>query len=129
MSDPVDPTPPGSSAPSEEEAWAALRLSWEDLEAHRAYVRRFQDLAGLAVAGSRYKAALLERPGDSMAIRMRDEVLLKAAVTGLAGLPRTKPPQGMSSAARQVATAGAVALGLALFWALAKLIGLVRAPS
>ena len=129
MSDPVDPTPPGSSAPSEEEAWARLRLAWEDVEAHRAYVRRFGDLAGLAVAGSRYQAALLERPGDAMAIRMRNEVLKKAAVTGLAGLPRTKPPPAMPRAALRVAMAGAVALGLALFWALAKLVGLVGAPS
>ena len=127
MPDPVDLTP-RPSAPSEEEAWAALLLSWGDEEAHRAYVRRFEDLAGLAVAGARYRAALAERPGDALAARMRDEVLKKAAVYGLASLPRAAAPE-RSSALRRVTMAAAVALGAVLVWAVAKLVGLLGAPS
>ena len=129
MSDPVDPTPLLRSAPSEEEAWAALLLAWGDEEAHRAYVRRSQDLAGLAVAGARYRAALAERPGDAMAARMRDEVLKKATVYGLRSLPRTEKLPGGWLALRRVTMAGAVALGAALVWALARLVGLLGAPS
>ena len=56
---------------------------------HRAYLRRFTDLEGFAVAGGRYRAVLAERPGDAVALRMRDELVKRATVYGLATLPRT----------------------------------------
>jgi len=50
------------------------------------------DLDGLARAGARYREALSAAPGDAAAARGRDEVLRKAAVLGLAAVPRTVPP-------------------------------------
>jgi hypothetical protein len=34
---------------------------------------------------------LAERPGDPVALRMRDELVKKATIVGLASLPRTPP--------------------------------------
>ncbi len=89
MSEPADPTTPAPSAPSEEEAWSLVLAAWGDEAAHRADQGRVTDLDGLAVAGGRYRAVLAERSQDPMALRMRQEVLRKATLVGLASLPRT----------------------------------------
>lgn len=86
---------PADAAPAdaaEAEAWAAVLAAWEDEAAHRAYLARFADLEGLAVAGRRYRAVLAARPADAVAARWRDEVVKRATVAGLALLPRTRPP-------------------------------------
>jgi len=93
MSERADP-PDLEPAPSEEEqAWARVLGSWADEATHRAYLARFTDMDGYAVAGGRYRAVLAERPEDSMAIRMRDEIVMRATVFGLASLPRTRPEE------------------------------------
>jgi hypothetical protein len=91
MSERADPTSQGPGATSEEgEAWARVLASWADEEAHRAYLARLADMDGYAAAGARYRAVLAGRPEDAMALRMRDEVVRKATVFGLASLPRTR---------------------------------------
>jgi hypothetical protein len=81
---------PGEGAP-ETAAWADVVCAWDDEAAHRAYLARFADLDGLAIAGGRYRAVLEERPDDAMARRFRDEVLRRATAAGLALMPRPRP--------------------------------------
>ena len=88
--------PAGPVDPAEEAAWAELCARWGEPEAHRAFLSRFADLAGLARAGARYRAVLAERPEDASALRGRDEVLRRATVVGLASVPRTAPPPASS---------------------------------
>ncbi|BDG03476.1 hypothetical protein [Anaeromyxobacter oryzae] len=90
-------TGPGEAEP---EAWARVLAAWEDDAAHHAYLARFGDLEGLAVAGGRYRAVLAERPGDPVALRYRDEVVKRATVAGLAQLPRTRPRPPIPRAAQ-----------------------------
>jgi hypothetical protein len=85
------PAPGHPGLEGEPEAWAAVLAAWEDEAGHRAYLDRFADLEGLAVAGGRYRAALEARPGDPLAARFRDEVLKRATAQGLAALPRSAP--------------------------------------
>jgi hypothetical protein len=91
---PPRPAPPAD--PAEEAAWAALRARWDDPLAHRAWLSAIPDLAGLARAGARYRAVLLERPDDPVAAAGRDEVLRRATILGLAAAPRPARPPGMS---------------------------------
>jgi len=95
----AEPTSEGApdgavSAPEAAEAgaWADVEARWGEPAAHQAYLARFGDLEGLAVAGGRYRAALAARPGDTVALAMKAEVLKRATVLGLAMLPRTPPP-------------------------------------
>jgi hypothetical protein len=94
-------------------AWDEVLARWEDDEVHRAYLARFSDLDGLAQAGRRYREKLAERPGDPVAIRFRDEVVKRAAIQGLARLPRTQPPRKPGPGARRAILA-ALLLGAAL---------------
>ena len=105
---------------TEAEAWEDLRGRWEDDSAHQEYLGRFQDLEGLAEAGRRYRAALEERPGDPVAARWRDEVVKRAAVQGLARLPRAPAPRPVPRWVR--VALGAAALALAA-WGLLGLAG------
>jgi hypothetical protein len=89
MSDPVHDPLRASGPGSEEEAWARVVAAWADEAEQRRYLDRFDDLEGLRVAGKRYRDVLAERPDDQVAARMRDEVLKRATVHGLAALPRT----------------------------------------
>ncbi len=97
MSEPAAPTSLEPCAPSgEAEAWARVLAAWTDEAVHRAYLARFTDLDGYAVAGGRYRAVLAERPEDALALRMREEIVRKATVFGLASLPRVRrrePPR------------------------------------
>ena len=70
--------------PPDAEAWAEVLAGWEDEARHRAYLARFDDLDGLAMAGGRYRGVLAARPGDPLAARFRDEVLRRAMAQGLA---------------------------------------------
>lgn len=79
--------PAGADA-GEAEAWADVERAWLDEGRHRAYVARFQDLEGLAVAGRRYRAVLAARPRDALALTFRDEILRRATALGLAAPPR-----------------------------------------
>jgi hypothetical protein len=125
MSEPVHPNSLEPGAPSEEEqAWERVLASWPDEAAHRAYLARCTDLDGYAVAGGRYRGVLAERPEDAMALRMRDEVVRKATVFGLASLPRV-PRTGAPRWARWLVLAiallvvlGAVATVAALLYRL-----------
>ncbi len=129
MSSPPDPTlVPAVSPSSEEEAWAEVLARWGDEGAHAAYLKRFNDLEGMAVAGGRYRAVLAQRPDDPVALRMRDEVVRKATVVGLATMPRTAPPR-TPSVPRWVVVVLATSLGSALVWVLYKLVVLVGAMS
>jgi hypothetical protein len=126
MSEAADPTAPAPSNPSEEEAWSLVLASWGDEAAHRAYLARFTDLEGFAVAGARYRAVLAERPQDPVALRMREELLRKATVVGLASLPRT-PRRELPMAARRLIQAAVVVFAGFLVWAIYKLVVLLGA--
>jgi hypothetical protein len=89
---PAGPPADASDAQEEARAWAAVVADWNAEAAHRAYLARFGDLDGLARAGKRYRGVLMERPGDAVATRWRDEVVKRATVQGLALMPRTAPP-------------------------------------
>ncbi len=104
--------PPAADAKAgEAEAWAELTRAWLDEERHRAYLDRFGDLEGLALAGSRYRDALRARPDDPVALRFRDEILRRATAQGLAALPRTAAVDGRG---RRAALVAAIAVALAL---------------
>jgi hypothetical protein len=98
-------------------------------EAHRAYLARFSDLEGLTQAGRRYRETLAERPGDPVALRFRDEVVARAAVQGIAQLPRTQPPRQLGRGARRALLA-AMLLGaaLAVSWVLYRFLSLGTSP-
>jgi len=115
-------------AASEEEAWAEVRAAWGDEARHRAYLARFTDLEGLAVAGGRYRAALGERPGDAVAARMRDEVLKRATAYALAAMPR-REPGARSPAAKKLRATLAALVGVFLVWAAYEAIRLLGARS
>ena len=90
-----EPTRAPSSAPpaiEEATAWAEVEARWGEPAAHRAYLARFPDLDGLTTAGRRYRDALTARPGDTVALAMKAEVVKRATVVGLSMLPRTAPP-------------------------------------
>jgi hypothetical protein len=121
----TDPTRDGAEAPGagEEAAWAALRARWDDEEAHRALLAGVNDLDGLARVGARCREVLAERPDDAAALRGRDEVLRKAAVLGLAAVPRTVPPVPASPWVKRtvLATVVVLLLGAAAWTAVAYL--------
>lgn len=111
----------------EEAAWAEVLLAWEDEARHRAYLDRFSDLDGLALAGRRYREVLEARPGDPLAARFRDEVVKRAMVQGLVAPPRTAPPEPRKNLVRAVALALAVAVGMAGWFVARRLAGLLGA--
>ncbi len=84
-----------------EAAWSEVRARWDDEGAHRAFLERCADLAGLAEAGGRYRAVLDAHPGDPVALRWRDEVVKRASALALAQLPRTTPRRTLSPGARK----------------------------
>jgi hypothetical protein len=106
------PDEPRDAVAGEAEAWAEVLAAWGDEARHRAYLARFTDLEGLAVAGRRYRDVLLARPGDAVAARLRDEVIRRAMAQGLAALPRTAPAVARPRTALRVA-AFAIAASLA----------------
>jgi hypothetical protein len=115
----TDGSPDGGASPgaAEEAAWGALRARWGEEEAHRAFLSGVNDLEGLARAGARYREVLASSPGDPAAQRGRDEVLRKAAVLGLAAVPRTPPPRPVSPWVKWGLVAGLAVLLLgALAW-------------
>ncbi len=113
----------------EEAAWAELLRAWDDEACHRAYLARFSDLEGLAVAGRRYREVLAARPGDPVAARFRDEVVKRAMVQGLVSLPRTPPrarlPRPLVKALVYTAAAG---LGAAAWYVISRLGSSGAAP-
>ncbi len=114
--------PAGGPATTEVEAWAMVVSGWTDEEAHRAYLARFTDLEGLSQAGRRYREALLRRPEDPVALRWRDEVVKRAAVQGLAQLPRSRAPREAPVWVRRALVGGMVLVALVLAgWLLATL--------
>ena len=109
--------------PAEEAAWAEVRARWADPLSHRAYLARFADLAGLARAGARYRAALQAAPDDPVAAAGRDEVLRKATLLGLAAIPRTVPPAPTSPWVKRGVVTALVVLGVgAAAWAALALL-------
>lgn len=100
-------TPPAASPEAagaeEAAAWAEVQARWSDQAAHLAYLARFPDLDGLATAGRRYRDVLAARPGDTVALAMKAEVVKRATVVGLAMLPRTAPPRVSTSGWRRIA--------------------------
>ncbi len=121
MSEAADPTAPAPSNPSEEVAWSLVLASWGDEAAHRAYLARFTDLEGFAIAGARYRAVLAERPQDPAALRMREELLRKATVVGLASVPRTRRRELPVTAKRLIQVA-VVVFAAILVWAVYRLV-------
>lgn len=117
----ADPTAPAPSDPSEEEAWSLVLASWGDEATHRAYLARFTDLEGLALAGARYRAVLAERPQDPAALRMREELLRRATVVGLASLPRTRRRE-LPVAVKRLVQAAVVVFAAILVWAVYRLV-------
>jgi hypothetical protein len=132
----AEPTSDGASAGSvsapeaaeagEPAAWAEVEARWGEPAAHRAYLARCADLAGLeglAVAGGRYRAALAARPGDTVALGMKAEVLKRATVLGLAMLPRTPPPSPAAGKWKRITLIALTAwLGATLAFLLWKLL-------
>ena len=112
----------------EDQAWAAVLAAWGDEAVHRAYLARFTDVEGLALAGGRYRAVLKERPGDAVAERMRQEIVKKATVYGLAALPRTQKPVA-SPGARRVRRFVALSLGSTIVFLVYKLVLFLGARS
>lgn len=113
------------SATAEEAAWAEVLVAWDDEARHRAYLDRFPDLEGLAVAGRRYREVLTARPGDAVAARFRDEVLKRAMVQGLVSLPRpAAAAEKPRNVFRALIVAVAVGLGAATWWMIHRLGGL-----
>jgi nucleotide-binding universal stress UspA family protein len=104
--------PPG--AEGEAAAWAEVLERWDDETAHRAYLDRFPDLEGLAIAGGRYRAVLAEFPGEPIALRRRDEIVKRATVAGIALLPRTRPPRGAPRWLKIAVVAAAIGAALVL---------------
>lgn len=86
----------GAREGDEVAAWAEVQARWAEQPAHLAYLARFPDLDGLTTAGRRYRDALAARPGDTMALAMKAEVVKRATVVGLAMLPRTAPARTAS---------------------------------
>jgi len=86
--------PAGRPAAQSAEAacWAEVEARWREPAAHQAYLARFPDLDGLTNAGRRYRDVLAARPGDTVALAMKGEILKRATVVGLAMLPRSAPP-------------------------------------
>ncbi len=127
MSDPVPLSPPPAPAaapdPADEAAWDAVRARWDDPLAHREYLSRIPDLAGLARAGARYRAVLAERPDDSVAAAGRDEVVRRATLVGLASIPREARPAGNPRRLRwALLGAMVVAAVVAAAWALSAFL-------
>ena len=108
-------------------AWARVVASWGDESVHRAYVAGLGDLDALAAGGRRYRAVLAERPGDAVALRALGDIVKRATVQGLASLPRTAPPRGLSPGVRRLLVAlvavALVALAVALASMLRGLLG------
>jgi hypothetical protein len=75
---------------AEARAWEEVVRAWDDEARHRAYLDGQASLEALAVAGTRYRDVLAERPADPVALRFREEVIRRATVAGLALLPREK---------------------------------------
>jgi len=116
-------------AGGEAEAWGEVLARWEDEGAHRAYLARFSDLEGLTQAGVRYREVLLARPDDSVAARWRDEIVKRAAVQGLAQLPRTQPPRQLGRGARRALLAALLAgAALSVSWVLYRFLSLGARP-
>jgi hypothetical protein len=122
----IRPPPPAPAAApaTEAEASARVEAAWEDEALHRAYLARFSDLQGMAMAGQRYRAVLAERPDDAVARRMRDEVVKRATIYGLATLPRTPPPR-KPRWLKRLEAAAAISFGLLAAWAAYRLFVLL----
>jgi hypothetical protein len=115
MSSPLENAP-------EEAAWAEVVAAWDDEARHLAYLARFGDLEGLAVAGRRYREALAARPRDPLAARFRDEVVKRAMVQGLVAVPRAAPTRAVPrNLVRAVVFLVAAALGAAAFYVVSRL--------
>jgi hypothetical protein len=129
----VGPVPAGAAPPApaegEPEAWAEVLSGWGEDQAHRAYLARFGDLDGLALAGRRYREVLAERPGDATALRWREEILRRAAAHGLARLPRTWPPRELPRGLRRALLAALLAGAAATVgWVVASFLRLGSRP-
>ena len=129
MTSPAQLGPAPASEPAETQAeadaWASVLAAWEDDAAHAGYLSRFHDLEGLAVAGRRYRDAVLARPGDAVAARWRDEVIRRATAQGSAQLPRSGAPAPVRAAGvrRALVAVAAALLALAAFLLLAGTLG------
>lgn len=104
---------PIENAGVEEAAWAEVLRSWDDEARHRAYLDRFSDLSGLALAGRRYREALEARRGDPLAARFRDEVVKRAMFQGLVAPPRPPAREPRKSLVRALGVILALAVAAA----------------
>src|SRR5512136_1714997 len=109
--------------PSSEAAWAVLAGRWEEPAAHRALLDACRDLDALAAVGRRYRAVLEARPADAMAQQMKAEILKRAALVGLAQLPRTRPPVPRGGPwPRRLLLGGTLVATAVLSWLLGRLV-------
>lgn len=106
----------------DEVAWADLAGRWEDRAAHRALLAACPDLESLAEAGRRYRAVLVDRPADAVALEMKQEILKRATVIGLSQLPRTRLPNLQAGVwPRRLLLGASMVLATILSWLLARL--------
>jgi hypothetical protein len=125
---PIEDAPAPDPAASDEAAWAEVLAGWQEEERHRAYLARFSDLEGLAVAGRHYREVLAARPGDAIATRWRDEVVKRAMVQGLVAMPRApRAPSAPRALVRAVVFVVALVLGAAAWWVASELGGAMGA--
>ncbi len=114
----------GAEGADEAAAWAEVERRWGEPAIHQAYVARFNDLAAIAIAGRRYRDALAARPGDPVALAMKEALLRKATVLGLAQLPRSAPPRVPERGWRRRALLlAASTLASALAWTVWRMFG------
>jgi hypothetical protein len=107
----------------EARAWDEVVRAWDDEARHRAYLDRHASLEGLAIAGKRYRDVLDARPDDPVALRLREEIVRRATVAGLALLPREQPRT--LRVPRWTRTAALVGVGVLLALAFAAFLRVI----
>lgn len=64
-----------------EAAWAALIGRWQDEAQHDAFLKRCAAGGTLAAAGRCYRAYLDQHPGDALATKMQERIVVMATLT------------------------------------------------
>lgn len=101
------------SAPLEAR-WSELQTRWADAERHDAFLDACASADVLTEAARRYRVQAEQAPGDSMALRYRDESARRLLATTTLPL-RDEPPAGLSARGRTVVAIAVFLACTALF--------------